>query len=67
MASEEDAKAAARELLRSYLGKRFRVEVSDGRVVEGTFVCTDSSRNIVLSNCEEFYDRREIGASSDTV
>ena len=51
----------ARELLKSYLGKRFRVEVSDGRIVEGIFVCTDKARNIVLSNCEEFYSRHEIG------
>ena len=51
----------AREVLKSYLSKRLRVEVSDGRIVEGVFMCTDRDRNIVLSNCEEFYDQPEIG------
>ena len=60
-AAETSSLEKARELLKSYLGKRFRVEVSDGRIVEGIFVCTDKARNIVLSNCEEFYSRHEIG------
>lgn len=57
-----DAAEKAREVLKGYLGKRFRVEVSDGRIVEGSFVCTDNVRNIVLSNCEEFYNHQEIGS-----
>ena len=56
---------ADREVLKGYLSKRFRVEVSDGRIVEGLFVCTDRDRNIVLSNCEEFYGREELGKSRD--
>ena len=51
----------AREVLKGYLSKRFRVEISDGRIIEGSFVCTDRDRNIVLSNCEEFYGRHEMG------
>ena len=65
MAAEEEAGRSAadgaREVLKGYLGKRFRVEVSDGRIVEGSFICTDKARNIVLSNCEEFYGRDELG------
>lgn len=56
-----DAAEKARELLKSYLNKRLQVELSDGRIVEGIFMCTDRDRNIVLSSCEEFYDRQEIG------
>lgn len=55
---EEDE---ARKVLKSYLSKRLRVEVSDGRIIEGSFMCTDRDSNIVLSNCEEFYGRQEMG------
>lgn len=51
----------ARELLKSYLSKRLRVEVSDGRIIEGNFMCTDRDRNMVLGSCEEFYGRQEMG------
>ena len=50
----------ARELLKSYLSKRLRVEISDGRTIEGSFMCTDRDRNIVLSECEEFYGPQEM-------
>lgn len=50
----------ARALLKSYLSKRLRVEISDGRIIEGSFMCTDRDRNIVLSNCEEYYGWEEV-------
>lgn len=51
----------AREILKGYLSKRLRVEVSDGRIIEGNFMCTDRDRNIVLGSCEEFFGRQEMG------
>jgi len=39
--------------LRSYLGRQFRVEVSDGRVITGLFSCIDNDKNIVLKECIE--------------
>ena len=64
MAAEAAEIEKAREVLKSYLSQRLRVEVSDGRIVEGIFMCTDRDRNIVLSNCEEFYGRQELGKLS---
>ena len=52
-----------RALLTGYLNKRMRVLVSDGRVIDGNFLCTDRDRNIVLGNCEEFFSLEEVGES----
>ena len=51
----------ARRELKGYLNERMRVYISDGRVVEGFFQCTDKHRNIVLANCEEFLTTSELG------
>lgn len=57
----DERKEAAVSLLRSYLNKRMRVVISDGRVVDGNFLCTDKDRNMVLGNCEEYSSARELG------
>ena len=51
----------AKALLTSYLNRRMRVVISDGRVMDGQFLCTDSDRNMVLGSCEEFFSEEEIG------
>lgn len=43
----------ATQALRRLLHKRVRVRLSDGRVLYGTFLCTDRERNLVLGQCEE--------------
>ena len=64
MADDSPASASeARALLTGYLNKRMRVVVSDGRVIDGNFLCTDRDRNIVLGNCEEFFSLEEVGES----
>lgn len=50
----------AKALLTSYLNRRMRVVISDGRVMDGQFLCTDSDRNMVLGSCEEFFSEEEI-------
>lgn len=40
--------------LRSWLNKTFRVEMSDGRVLVGVFLCTDRDANIILGSCSEY-------------
>lgn len=40
--------------LRSWLNKTFRVEMSDGRVLTGVFLCTDRDANIILGSCSEY-------------
>ena len=52
---------AAKELLAGYLNKRMRVVISDGRVIDGNFLCTDRDKNIVLGNCEEFACQEDLG------
>lgn len=50
-----------RKELQSYLNKRMRIGISDGRVIDGLFLCTDRDCNIVLGNCEEFLSQDEVG------
>ena len=64
MAEEESQTSSyesAKRLLTSYLNKRMRIAISDGRVIDGNFLCTDKDCNIVLSNCEEFLSKEEVG------
>lgn len=37
-----------RELLKSWLGKTLKIVITDGRIIVGTFVCTDREGNIIL-------------------
>ncbi|KAI8331332.1 hypothetical protein BC941DRAFT_382686 [Chlamydoabsidia padenii] len=41
-------------LLRSYLNFKARVEISDGRIFIGTFVCIDKQKNLILAQAEEY-------------
>lgn len=54
----------ARKELESYLNKRMRIGLSDGRVIDGMFLCTDKDCNLVLGNCEEFLSQDEVGMSN---
>lgn len=54
-----------RAFLQSLLNKRLRISIKDGRVIDGHFMCTDNSCNIVLSNCEEFLTQEDIGKSQN--
>ncbi|CAG8486588.1 8404_t:CDS:2 [Ambispora gerdemannii] len=49
--------------LRSYLNLKARISVSDDRVFNGTFVCIDKYKNIILANTEEFrgVEKRYVG------
>ena len=57
----------ARRELEGYLNKRMRIGLSDGRVIDGMFLCTDKDCNIVLGNCEEFLSQDEVGRSPQCV
>ncbi|KAI1774721.1 Sm-like ribonucleoprotein [Hypoxylon cercidicola] len=50
----DDAKAEAEEFLKSLLNKNLRVYTTDGRLFIGTFKCTDTHSNIVLSLAYEY-------------
>ncbi|CAG9533634.1 unnamed protein product [Cercopithifilaria johnstoni] len=39
--------------VRRWLEKILRLELVDGRTIEGKFVCTDNAPNVILSGCKE--------------
>ncbi|CAH1766696.1 6669_t:CDS:2 [Entrophospora sp. SA101] len=46
--------------LRSYLNLRARITISDGRIFNGTFMCIDKYKNIILSQTEEFRNGKHL-------
>lgn len=46
-----------RELLRSWLGRTMKIVITDGRIIIGSFICTDRHGNIILENSREFWYR----------
>eukprot|EP00127_Corallochytrium_limacisporum_P006825 Clim_evm40s236 gene=Clim_evmTU40s236 len=48
-----------KEWLKSLLNQQIFVEITDGRVFEGTFVCTDKDCNLVLQDVSEAWLARE--------
>jgi small nuclear ribonucleoprotein (snRNP)-like protein len=43
-----------RDFLRSILNRNLKVELTDGRVLIGIFLCTDRDANMVLGSCKEY-------------
>lgn len=43
-----------RQRLRSWLNKNMRIEMTDGRILYGIFLCTDRDRNVILGSCAEY-------------
>ncbi|CAG9840019.1 unnamed protein product [Diabrotica balteata] len=41
-------------LLRSWLNTSLTVEMTDGRILIGVFLCTDRDANIILGSCSEY-------------
>uniref|UniRef100_A0A914GUD3 Sm domain-containing protein n=1 Tax=Globodera rostochiensis TaxID=31243 RepID=A0A914GUD3_GLORO len=48
-----------------WLGETLRVELIDGRVIYGRFVCTDNVPNIILMDSREFWMFKEDEAGGD--
>ena len=44
------------QFLDKWLNKSMKIEITDGRVLIGTFVCTDMQSNVILASCQEFID-----------
>ena len=47
-------KTKERTYLENLLNKTLKIEISDGRTLIGSFLCTDKDRNVVLGSCQEF-------------
>ena len=46
---------SAVEELTCWLGKRLRVQLDDGRVIEGDFQCMDKDLNFVVGGATEYH------------
>jgi small nuclear ribonucleoprotein (snRNP)-like protein len=46
-----------KQFLTKILNKSVKIEITDGRVLIGTFVCTDMHSNVILGSCQEFIDK----------
>lgn len=53
--------------LRRWLNKTLRIEMSDGRVLIGVFLCTDRDANVILGSCSEYLSVEEIPTSEPRV
>lgn len=53
-AAVEQETNPSRKRLKSWLNKTFRVKMTDGRILIGMFVCTDSDANVILGLTSEF-------------
>ncbi|GFY50121.1 n-alpha-acetyltransferase 38, NatC auxiliary subunit [Trichonephila inaurata madagascariensis] len=51
---KEKAKSPLRQRLESWLNKNMKIEMTDGRVLIGIFLCTDRDRNVILGSCAEY-------------
>ena len=53
------------EYLKSLVGKRIKVDLTDGRSLIGNFYCVDKDSNLCLNRCKEYLPgsnkSREIG------
>lgn len=45
-----------RKRLSGWLNKEMKIEMTDGRIIIGDFVCTDRNANIILSSSVETYN-----------
>lgn len=52
-------------LLRSWINKSMKVEMSDGRVIIGIFLCTDRSGNVIIGSCNEYTSDPDKGVEEE--
>ncbi|XP_051164822.1 N-alpha-acetyltransferase 38, NatC auxiliary subunit [Leptopilina boulardi] len=46
--------SSAKEKLKGWLNRLFRIKMTDGRVLTGAFLCTDRDGNVILGSCTEY-------------
>ena len=47
----------SRSLLRNLLNKNLKIELSDGRILVGMFLCTDKDANVILVSLGRFIQK----------
>jgi len=64
----EDNNRPGVTMLRSWLNKNMKVEMSDGRFLVGIFLCTDRAGNVIIGSCNEYTsdpDKEDIEHSAE--
>ncbi|BES93794.1 Hypothetical protein NTJ_06603 [Nesidiocoris tenuis] len=51
--------------LQSWLNKSLKVDMSDGRVLIGSFLCTDRDANLILGSCTEYINPKVCGFNEE--
>lgn len=46
--------------LSNWINKYMKIEMTDGRILIGTFVCTDKDANVILSACSELFNTESL-------
>ncbi|GFG39016.1 hypothetical protein Cfor_12813, partial [Coptotermes formosanus] len=49
-----NAATPGKQKLCGWLNKNFKIEMTDGRVLIGVFLCTDRDGNVILGSCSEY-------------
>lgn len=44
---------AAKQKLQGWINRHMKIEMTDGRVLIGMFLCTDRDGNVILGSCSE--------------
>ncbi|XP_022185331.2 N-alpha-acetyltransferase 38, NatC auxiliary subunit isoform X2 [Nilaparvata lugens] len=44
---------SGKEKLRRWINRQMKIEMTDGRILIGVFLCTDRDGNIILGSCSE--------------
>ena len=58
--NEKDiVKLDSRQKISTWLGRNMRIAITDGRVLVGTFLCTDQAQNIILGSAQEYQSLEE--------
>lgn len=51
--TEQDI-SSAKQKLQSWINKHMKIEMTDGRILIGMFLCTDREGNVILGSCSEY-------------
>ncbi|KDR21370.1 N-alpha-acetyltransferase 38, NatC auxiliary subunit [Zootermopsis nevadensis] len=55
------SETSGKQKLCSWLNKNFKIEMTDGRVLIGVFLCTDRDGNVILGSCSEYLKPEDNG------
>ncbi|XP_022254236.1 N-alpha-acetyltransferase 38, NatC auxiliary subunit-like isoform X2 [Limulus polyphemus] len=59
MSPTERVLSPRKQKLLSWLNKNMKIEMTDGRILVGIFLCTDRDRNVILGSCSEYLKSKD--------